>query len=131
MSNPRLPAMKAAVSGAALKNPGRHAGRSAPKGTRPLGEPYARMTEGQKQAWEEYRAELPWLNSSHRPLLRLACIWTAKMDDPDAEFGVSATQALSSILSKLGATPVDETKVSVPDGDDSDPADRFFAGRPN
>ena len=52
------------------------------------------------------------------------------MDDPDAEFGVSATQALSSILSKLAATPVDETKVTMPDGDDSDPADKFF-GRPN
>lgn len=130
MANHRLPAQKAAVSGAALKNPGRHAGRKAPKNTRALGEPYARMTEGQKLAWEEYRAELPWLNSSHRPLLRLACIWTAKMDDPDAEFGVSATQALSSILSKLGATPVDETKVSVPDDDDGDDEDRFF-GRPN
>ena len=126
MSNPRLPAAKAAVSGAALKNPGRHAGRRAPKGTRPLGEPYARMTDAQKIAWEEFRAELPWLNSSHRPLLRLACLWTAKLDDPEADLGVSATQALSSILSKLGATPVDETKVSAPDGEDEDPADRYF-----
>lgn len=128
MARPRLPAAKAEVSGAAIINAGRFEGRKAPKGTRPLGEPYLKMTAEQKEAWAEYRAELPWLNSSHRPLLRLACIWTAKMDD--AEFGVSATQALSSILSKLGATPVDETKVNHGDGDEEDPADRFFA-RPN
>lgn len=128
MGNPRLPAAKAEVSGAAIVHPERHRDRKAPKGTRPLGEPYLKMTDAQKEAWAEYRAELPWLNSSHRPLLRLACIWTAKMDD--AEFGVSATQALSSILSKLGATPVDETKVSHADPGDDDPADKFFA-RPN
>ena len=128
MARPRLPAAKAETSGAAIKNAGRFADREAPKGTRPLGEPYLKMTDEQKEAWQEYRAELPWLNSSHRPLLRLACIWTAKMDD--AEFGVSATQALSSILSKLGATPVDETKVHHGEGDDEDPADEFF-GRPN
>lgn len=128
MARPRLPQAKAEVSGAVLQNAGRFAGRKAPKGTRPLGDPYVKMTDEQKEAWEEYRAELPWLNSSHRPLLRLACIWTAKMDD--AEFGVSATQALSSILSKLGATPVDETKVAHGDDGDEDPADQYF-GRPN
>lgn len=128
MARPRLPASKAEVSGAAVHDPQRFKGRKAPKGTRPLGEPYVKMTDEQKVAWEEYRAELPWLNSSHRPLLRLACIWTARMDD--ADFGVSATQALSSILSKLGATPVDETKVNHGDGEDEDPADKFF-GRPH
>ncbi|GAA0715266.1 hypothetical protein [Dokdonella soli] len=48
----------------------------------------------------------------------------------EAEFGVSATQALSSILSKLGATPVDETKVNHDDGEEEDPLDRFFC-KPN
>ena len=127
MARPRLPAAKAETSGAAIKNAGRFKDRRAPKGTRPLGGPYLRMTDAQKEAWEEYRAELPWLNSSHRPLLRLACIWTAKMDD--VEFGVSATQALSSILSKLGATPVDETKVNH--GEDDEGEDDEFFGRPN
>jgi hypothetical protein len=125
MARPRLPASKAEVSGAAVHDPGRFKDRKAPKGIRPLGEPYLKMTDEQKVAWEEYRAELPWLNSSHRPLLRLACIWTARMDD--ADFGVSATQALSSILSKLGATPVDETKVNHGDGEEEDPADKFFS----
>lgn len=130
MAKPRLPAAKAEVSGATLANPGRFADRKAPKGTRPLGEPYAKMTDPQKAVWEELRTELPWLNASHRVLLRLACLWTAKLDEPDGDFGVSATQALSSILSKLAATPVDETKVVHGEDGDEDPADRFF-GRPN
>jgi hypothetical protein len=122
----RLPASKAETSGAALINPERFKDRKAPKGTRPLGEPYLRMTPEQREYWEEYRSELPWLNSSHRTLLRLACIWSAKMDEDD--FGVSATQALSSILSKLGATPVDETKVSYDPGDE-DSDDEYFRPR--
>lgn len=132
MAKPRLPAAKAEASGAALKNPGRFKDRKAPKGTRPLGDPYALMTDAQRVAWAEFAAEMPWLNSSHRVLLRLACVWAAKLDDPEAEFGVSATQALSSILSKLGATPVDETKVSRGGADeDEDPADEFFGKRPH
>lgn len=126
MARPRLPVDKAAASGAAVKNPGRHADRTKPKNTRPLGVPYKQMTATQKKAWKDFAAEMPWLNSSHRVLLRLACIWVARMDDPEAEFGVSATQALSSILSKLGATPVDESKVAHDPGGDEDPDEAFF-----
>lgn len=111
-----------------MHDPQRFRDRKTPSRKRPLGDPYLKMTDAQKEAWAEYAAEMPWLHSAHRPLLRLACIWTAKMDD--ADFGVSATQALSSILSKLGATPVDETKVMHGDGEEEDPADAFFA-RPN
>ena len=46
------------------------------------------------------------------------------------DFGVSKAQALSSILSKLGATPVDETKVNHDGGEETDPGEGFF-GRPN
>lgn len=128
MAKPRLPQGKAEVSGAAVHDPGRFKDRKGPKKARPIGEPYITMTEPQKAAWAEYQHELPWLNSAHRPLLRLACIWTARMEED--EFGVSATQALSSILSKLGATPVDETKVNHGSEEEEDPADKFF-GRPH
>lgn len=127
MARPRVPQNKAEVSGAAIHDPQRFRDRKAPKRIRPLGEPYARMTPAQKQAWQEFREEMPWLNSTHRVLLRLACVWAAKLDDPEADFGVSATQALSSILSKLGATPADETKVNHADGEEEDEADRFFS----
>ena len=128
MARPRLPAEKAEVSGAAIHDPQRFRDRKAPKTTRPVGEPYLKMTDAQKEVWAECVYEMPWLNSSHRLLLRQACMLAARMDDP--EMGVSALQALGSILSKLGATPVDETKVNHGDGDDDEPEDRFFA-RPN
>lgn len=50
------------------------------------------------------------------------------MDEGD--FGINAAQALSSILSKLGASPADESKVNHGDDGDEDPDDKFF-GRPN
>lgn len=129
MARPRLPQAKAEVSGAIIHDAGRFASRKVSKSTRDIGEPYARMTDTQKLAWADFRSDLPWLNSSHRVLLRLACVWAAKMDE-DGEINTTASQVLSSILSKLGATPVDETKVNHGDDSDEDPADAFF-GRPN
>ncbi|MCD9005219.1 hypothetical protein LDO31_03020 [Luteimonas sp. XNQY3] len=128
MPRPRLPAAKAAATGAAIRNPSRFKGRKSPKNTRPLGKPYAGMTAVEIRYWKEFDAELSWLNSGHRVLVRMACRLSAKMDE--GEFGVSAAQALSSILSKLGATPVDETKVAQSGGEETDPGEEFF-GRPN
>src|SRR5688572_2319239 len=130
MANPRTPLAKAEVSGAAAKNPQRFRNRKA-SNAGPLGEPYARMTEAQKTVWREMAGDMPWLNAGHRILVRLACVMVAKMDaDEDGEIGVSATHALSGILSKLGATPVDESKVNHAGGEEEDPTDKFFP-RPN
>lgn len=130
MARNRTPLAKAEVSGAAINHPSRFSERKSPKRTRPLGEPYARMGEIEREYWAEFAEELPWLHSGHRVLLRLTCQLAARMDSGE-EMGVSASQALSSLLSKLGATPVDETKVSHGGGDeDEDPAEQFFS-RPN
>ena len=129
MARSRTPIAKAEASGAALKNPARFVNRKAPKSTRPVGKPYAGMTDAEIRYWDELVAELPWLHSAHRVLLRVACRLSAGLDGDD--FGVSKAQALSSILSKLGATPVDETKVAHGgEGEDEDPGEGFF-GRPN
>ena len=125
MARPRLPAAKARALGADVVNAGRFKDRKAPKGTRPIGKPFAAMTPEQKAAWEEFAAELPWLNSSHRALLQIASVLRARLNG-DADLGVNALQTYSAVLSKLAATPVDETKVSVPDDEDEDPADAFF-----
>lgn len=129
MARNRTPAAVAEVTGANTIHPGRFKDRKAPKRTRPLGSPYATMTEAQREVWEEIAGDMPWLNSSHRILVRLACYHTARLNE-GGDFGVSATTALSAILSKLGATPVDESKVDHGDDSDEDPADKFF-GRPN
>lgn len=128
MARPRLPTAKAEVSGATLVHPGRHASRKAPK-YRPLGDPFAKMTDAQKEAWDQFRDELPWLNNSHRALLEAACNVRARLANGD-EVGINVLQTYSSILSKLAATPVDETKVDHGDDSEEDPSDRFF-GRPN
>jgi hypothetical protein len=128
MARPRLPQAKAEVSGAALVNAGRFKDRKVPKGTRQLGEPYAKMTVDQKAAWAEIADEMPWLNSSHRRLVRVASIISARLDDADV--GINQLQTLSAVLSKLGATPTDETKVNHGADEAEDPADQYF-GRPN
>lgn len=116
--------MKAEITGASVVHPERHRNRTAPR-LPAVGEPYKSMTDGQKAAWALFQSEIPWLNRSHRALLQLACVWRARMDS-DPDIGVSALQAYGSILSKLGATPVDETKVSASDDESQDPADKFF-----
>src|SRR5690606_39476430 len=60
MARPRLPQAKAEASGAVLKNAGRFADRRAPKRTRPLGAPYARMNVVEREDRKSTR-----LNSSH------------------------------------------------------------------
>lgn len=125
MANPRLPAKVAEITGAAARSPYRHKGRKAPNGTRPLGEPYKSMSDAERAAWYGFADELPWLNSSHRALLQLACRLRARLNS-DPDMGVSAMHSYSSVLSKLGATPVDETKVNHGEGEDEDPAERYF-----
>ncbi len=125
MANPRTPAAKAKVSGAAAKNPKRHKDRKTPKKARPIGPPYKGMTKAQIAVWREQVENMPWLHAGHRLLLRQVCILGARMET-DPEMGVSAMQALGSLLSKLGATPVDETKVNHGEGEDDDPDEKFF-----
>jgi len=126
MAANRTPKRKAEVSGATLKHPERYRDRTGPSNTKPLGEPFARMTETERKYWAEFAQELPWLHSAHRVLLRLTCKLAARMDH-DSEMGVSAAHSLSSLLSKLGATPVDESRVmNGGSGDDKDPLDEFI-----
>jgi hypothetical protein len=124
MPRPRVPQAKAEASGAAVVNPARFKDRKTPKRVRPIGEPYAAMTEAQQAYWHDLVGDLPWLNSSHRMILRLACILSTKLDESD--FSLAAAKALSSVLSKLGATPADETKVNHGAGEEDDANDKFF-----
>ena len=82
------------------------------------------MTKPQIAVWREQVENMPWLHAGHR-LLRQVCILAARMETT-REMGVSALQALGSLLSKLGATPVDETKVNHGGEEDEDPDDKLF-----
>ena len=67
-----------------------------------------------------------WLDASPRTAVRVASILTARLDDPGV--ALNAIAALSAILSKLGATPVDASKVAALAQVEDDPAERFFSG---
>lgn len=133
MAKPRTPAAKAKATGADVKNPARHKGRRAPAGGVPLGGPSAHLGLYEKRAFERFRAELPWLKESHRLLVEIASKYRGLLLDPDVPLvGLQTMQELRRCLGALGATPADESKVSIASGDEEDPDEARFqaaAGR--
>lgn len=125
MPRPRLPQAKAEASGAIYKNAGRFKDRKTPKRTRPVGEPYAAMTDEQKACWHELVGDAPWLHSAHRTLLHVACYLKAKLNE-GADMSAASLSLLNQTLGKLGMTPVDETKVQHGDAEDEDPVEALF-----
>lgn len=118
MARPRTPKAKAAVTGRDQHDKKRFKGRKEPKVEDDIGGPSSWMTAPQNKVWNQFRAELPWLNGSHRALLEIATVLRTRLTAGE-EVGVQALGALRQCLSAMGATPADATKVSVPDdGDD-------------
>lgn len=118
----RLPAAKAAVTGAALKDPQRHRPRTDPQ-TRPLGDPTAFLNEHGREAWEGFKRELPWLMESDRAVIEV-CAQVRGLLLSGEDVGVTKLSMYQSMLSKLGATPADRTKVSG--GGDDEEGNEFF-----
>ncbi len=119
----RIPKAKAAVSGAAIKNPGRFTGRNEPSA--PLGDPSLLLKENERDAWLCFTGELPWLVESDRALLEVASALRARILARDG-VGINHLQVYSAILSKLAATPVDRSRVSVSADEEDDDPDGFF-----
>lgn len=122
MANPRQPVAKAKATGAAAKNPGRHADRAAPKVVS-LGAPSPFLDREGQEAWEAFKRELPWLAESDRSLVEIAAHVRGRLLGGE-DVGVTALSMLQSILSKMGASPADRSKVMVPD--DEQEEDEFF-----
>jgi hypothetical protein len=119
----RLPAAKARITGAAAKNPQRHSRRVDPA-TTPLGKPSTFLNPFGQSAWEGFKLELPWLMESDRAIVEI-CAQVRGLVLAGENVGVTKLSMYQSMLSKLGASPADRTKVSRPDGDDEE-ADEFF-----
>lgn len=118
MPHPRTPAAKAKATGADVQHPGRHADRKDPGGL-PLGEASDFLTDSAKSAWEGFKRELPWLLESDRAVMEVcAQVRGLLMDCEDV--GVTKLSMYQSMLSKLGATPADRTRVSAPEQEDED-----------
>lgn len=122
MPNPRVPVAKAHVTGAAVQHPGRHAERKEPT-SRPLGKAPSFLSEFGIQAWEGFKAELPWLMESDRAVMEI-CAQVRGLLIAGEDVGVTKLSMYQSMLSKLGATPADRSRVNVADDDSG--GDEFF-----
>lgn len=119
----RLPVAKAKATGADIKNPQRHRGRADPQVAEIAAAP-AHLSKSAKKAWGLFRNELPWLVASDGALLEIAARVRGELMD-GADVGVTKLSMYQSVLSKLGASPVDRSKVMMPDGGDEE-EDEFF-----
>jgi hypothetical protein len=108
---PRLVTAKAEVSGAAAHNPGRFADRFSPEDPQPLGDPLPGMGEVEMHHWRELERTMPWLTDSDRTTVRMACLWLARLDVDPESFGTKETVALLRLMSSLGGTPTEISKV--------------------
>ena len=120
---PRLPNEIAAVTGADKRSPGRFKDRAKPK-VLSLGPAPKSYTPEQAEMWDEFNADFPWLGRSDRRLVGLAVDLQTIIDSGEAPVAVYAQMRL--LLSSMGGTPVDRSKVAAPDDDDKDPADEFL-----
>ena len=124
MGNPRTPKGKAEITGACLQHPERYAARYEPySGELPPAPPWLAGIE--RQAWEMFRAEVPWLARSDSALVEIACRLRARlMADPD--MGANAMAQLRLCLSSMGATPRDRERLSLGAREDFGPASEFL-----
>lgn len=122
---PRLPQEVAKITGADAKNVGRFAGRGAPK-VRSLGPAPRRFTAEQREIWDEFNADFPWLGRSDRGLVESAVHLLGLLRELGREAPINLHAQLRLALSSMGGTPVDRSKVMAPKDDDEDPADEFL-----
>ena len=128
MPRPRTPLAKAKATGRILHDPKRFKTRKEPKGIAPLGDPPKWIKNAnQREAWETLAAELPWLNRSHRTLVAIASDLRGKLMAGE-DLSVNAMNLLRLLLSQMGGTPVDASRITLPDDDeeDEDPSKKYF-----
>jgi len=122
MARPRLTTMAAQVTGADLKDPQRHRGRADPP-VDPLGAAPARLSVDEREVWETFASDLPWLAASDRHLVELASRLMVRITQPDCPLGVFTQMRLC--LGSMGATPTDRSRVEWNE-DEVDPASEFL-----
>lgn len=120
-----MPKEKAKITGSAKSNPKRFKGRTEPKGLKPLGNPSKQLDGDACAVWEAFKKEMPWLMESDRAHMENTCILRARLLT-GKEFGVQASNSLRAAIDQMGGNPSARSKVSVPDGEEENPADKYF-----
>ena len=130
MPRPKTPTAKARLTGADKKHPDRFKNRAEPATQgKPVGNPPAYMDKEAATAWRELARTLGWLEIEDRAAVESAAIAIGQVRTLHKR-GEPVTGALFSAmntaLGKLGATPADRSKISIPDdGDTDDPFAKF------
>ena len=105
-----------------------------PKPTGPLGDPPKFLSKSEKEAWLDLASIIApgVLMNSDRWAVEIACRIMAKIRDPKGgiggKFGASVGEVaqMNGLLSRMGMTPADRSKVGVPKrGDEKDPFGEF------
>jgi hypothetical protein len=127
MPRARTPLAKAKATGQTLNHATRYKNRKEPKSNGPLGPPPKWMKNpSQREAWQTFADELPWLNSFHRTLVAIASGLRGKLI-ANEEVSVNGLNLLRLCLSQMGATPTDSSKITLPEEeDDEDPSSKYF-----
>lgn len=123
MANPRTPTARAKTTGRTENNPGRFNSRKEPSSV-PLGKPSRGLNETQRECWESFKREMPWLMESDRGLVETASVLRARLWN-NHDLGVQALAQLRMCLSAMGGTPADRSRVSAPEDESDDPAAEF------
>jgi phage terminase small subunit len=127
MARNRTPTSILEANGAFDRNPDRGRAReNEPIPSGPLGDPPERLTRVQREVWIELSQEIPdgVLSVADRKLLEIYCRFEAfaRGGDPDESGAAMPPQKLKaseynlmvSILSRMGMTPADRSKLNVP-----------------
>ncbi|MCG7507073.1 hypothetical protein [Mesorhizobium retamae] len=127
MARARTPKAKADITGQSVKQKRKFDARKEPKVLAGVGEPYEWLSDNAKKAWREIAAEIPWLNQSHRGLLSVAAKLRGRMmgdsSNGESDLGIQGLSLYQVCLGKMGATPSDASKVTLPSNDEDDEDD--------
>jgi hypothetical protein len=124
MANIRTPLAKAKATGRTYHDAKRFKDRREPA-SRPLGKPSPHLDDLQRQVWEAFRREVTWLTEADRTTVEAASIlramlWAGGCDQ------VKIIGKLTPLLSRMGATPADRSRVHVPKDQEASPEDEFL-----
>jgi hypothetical protein len=96
--------------------------------TGPLGDaPHWMKDKNQKDSWNTFRVEIPWLQKSHRALVGIACVARGTLMS-GGDFNVRMATLLRRCLGSMGATPIDASKITMPDdgATEKDLSEKYF-----
>lgn len=110
MARPRTPLAKAKAEGRETINAGRYRNRTASHQA-DIGFPPLWMSPDQRDIWDVFVSELPWLNQTHTALLEVAVTVRTRIASGQ-DVGVQAMNLLRQCLGQMGATPTDAGRVS-------------------